>query len=151
MPGAAPRRIAMAEQAIDIMYGERVTTGVHAEVKSGELWLDAVAMERAAGWRLKPEGFCKGETCVPIPASRKERLVSDGRYNLSALAEMLGQPIVRDDPNRAWCFGEAAAERRRALTSLVAPDFALPDLAGRTHRLSDYRGRKVMLVSWASW
>ena len=32
-----------------------------------------------------------------------------------------------------------------------APDFTLPDLEGRQHSLSDYRGRKVFLASWASW
>ena len=33
----------------------------------------------------------------------------------------------------------------------TAPDFALPDLSGRVHRLSDYRGQKVFLTTWASW
>jgi peroxiredoxin len=33
----------------------------------------------------------------------------------------------------------------------TAPDFALEDLAGKQHKLSDYRGKKVMLVFWATW
>ncbi|MHC4498223.1 MAG: peroxiredoxin family protein [Planctomycetota bacterium] len=32
-----------------------------------------------------------------------------------------------------------------------APDFALTDLAGKQHKLSDYRGKDVMLVFWATW
>lgn len=32
-----------------------------------------------------------------------------------------------------------------------APDFALHDLSGRTVRLSDFRGRRVVLNFWASW
>ncbi len=32
-----------------------------------------------------------------------------------------------------------------------APDFALPDLDGRTVRLSDYAGTAVALFVWASW
>jgi len=32
-----------------------------------------------------------------------------------------------------------------------APDFALPDLAGRTHTLAEHRGKKILLVAWASW
>jgi peroxiredoxin len=32
-----------------------------------------------------------------------------------------------------------------------APDFTLTDIAGKEHRLSDYRGKDVMLVFWATW
>ena len=32
-----------------------------------------------------------------------------------------------------------------------APDFTVTDLEGKTHRLSDYRGKDVMLVFWATW
>jgi peroxiredoxin len=32
-----------------------------------------------------------------------------------------------------------------------APELALADPAGRGHRLSDYRGRRVLLNFWATW
>ena len=32
-----------------------------------------------------------------------------------------------------------------------APAFELPDLSGRTHRLSDLRGKVVLLFFWATW
>ncbi|MBN1796902.1 MAG: TlpA family protein disulfide reductase [Sedimentisphaerales bacterium] len=32
-----------------------------------------------------------------------------------------------------------------------APDFALKDLNGKTHKLSDYRGRDVIVTFWATW
>ena len=32
-----------------------------------------------------------------------------------------------------------------------APDFTLPSLDGSEVRLSDYRGKKVVLFMWASW
>jgi peroxiredoxin len=34
---------------------------------------------------------------------------------------------------------------------MLAPDFALPDLAGRTVRLSGLRGKVVVLNLWATW
>ena len=32
-----------------------------------------------------------------------------------------------------------------------APNFTLPSLDGSEVRLSDYRGKKVVLFMWASW
>ena len=32
-----------------------------------------------------------------------------------------------------------------------APDFTIEDIEGKTHRLSDYRGRNVIVVFWATW
>src|SRR5271154_2111720 len=137
--------------AIDIIYGDRVTAGVDADVSGGALWLSSADLKRVSGWEFKPQGFCKGDICVPVPAARSSEFVDSGRYNLAALANLLGQPVVSDEAHHAWCFGEAAAERKRALTSLDAPDFTLSDLDGKMHSLSDYRGKKVFVVSWASW
>ncbi len=33
----------------------------------------------------------------------------------------------------------------------MAPDFNLTDITGKQHKLSDYRGKDVMLVFWATW
>jgi peroxiredoxin len=48
-------------------------------------------------------------------------------------------------------LGRGAAHRADALSSLEAPEFELPDAQGRMHRLSDYRGQRVFLATWASW
>ena len=137
--------------ALDIIYGERVNAGVDADVTGGGLWLGSDDLKRVSGWEFKPQGFCKDDVCVPVPPARENEFVANGRYNLAALADLLGQPVVMDAEFNAWCFGEAAAERKRMLTSLDAPEFSLPDLDGRMHSLSDYRGKKVFVVSWASW
>lgn len=33
----------------------------------------------------------------------------------------------------------------------AAPDFTLTDIAGKQHKLSDYRGKSVLIVFWATW
>ncbi len=33
----------------------------------------------------------------------------------------------------------------------MAPDFTLTDITGKQHKLSDYRGKDVMLIFWATW
>ena len=71
--------------------------------------------------------------------------------NFSALADQMGKPWAGDSKHRVWYFGAEAAERGNALRSLEAPDFELPDLDGKLHRLSNYRGQKVFLLAWASW
>ena len=56
------------------------------------VWLSAEDLKRVSGWEFKPQGFCKGEVCVPVPPARASEFVAGGRYNLAALASLLGQP-----------------------------------------------------------
>jgi hypothetical protein len=114
-------------------------------------WVPLDLLERATGWELKPEGACFGDLCVILPQDRTADFVRDRSFNIVELARFLGQPAEYHEASRTWAIGESAAARSSALHSLEAPDFTLPDLDGRLHSLSDYRGRKVFLVSWASW
>jgi peroxiredoxin len=45
----------------------------------------------------------------------------------------------------------AAAVSPESLVRSAAPEFALPDLDGKTVRLSDFRGKAVVLNFWATW
>lgn len=137
----------------DVIYGGRHSQVGGAKAEGDNLWLDRADLTTASGWELRPEGACKGDVCIPISPARETEFVRDqGRsFNLAALARHLGQPVLHDDKNGVWYFGEAAATRRAALSSLQAPDFELPDLDGKMHRLADYRGKKVLLAAWASW
>jgi hypothetical protein len=121
---------------------------VDATVGNGRVVLDDLALARL-GWELHPEGLCRDGLCVPVPADAG--LEADGGVDLVALAKVIDRPLALDIEERAAYLGVSAGERQRALRSLVAPDFTLPDLAGRPHRLSDHRGKKVLLVAYASW
>ena len=138
---------------MDIIYKGKVSQIEGAKAEGDNLWLSRADLTKASGWELKPEGACLGDVCVPIPPARETEFVRDGgkSFNLATFARHLGQPVVHDDKNGVWYFGEAAEARRASIKSLQAPDFELPDLDGKMHRLSDYRGKKVLLAAWASW
>lgn len=124
---------------------------VEADQQGAGLWLEPASLPAATGWELKPEGMCRGEACVPIPPSRRAEFLDGKRFNLLAFARLMDQPVVEEPEAAAWVIGEAAGDRRARLESAEAPDFDLPDLAGKQHRLSSYRGKKVIVVTWASW
>ena len=134
-----------------IIYGDKTTLVNSALVESDELWISNADLTQATGWELKPQGACLGARCVPIPAGRESAFVRPGLFNLSALTRHLGQPSVHDKQHSLWSFSDAPDEIGNRLRSLEAPDFTLPDLDGKLHSLSDYRGKKVLLMSWASW
>jgi hypothetical protein len=141
--------------AATIIHEDQPIRFERAIADSNGLWLDAEELKRLAGWELKPEGICHGDLCVPIPPGREAEFASkrDGAswINFTALADLMGKPWAGDLKHRAWYLGAEAADRGNALRTLEAPDFELPDLDGKLHRLSDYRGRKVFLLAWASW
>ena len=74
-----------------------------------------------------------------------------GPTDLEEIAAALGRPVAVDAAERAAYLGIGAAARGRALAALAAPDFTLPDLDGRPHRLAAHRGRKVLLIAYSSW
>jgi hypothetical protein len=71
--------------------------------------------------------------------------------NVSATWRAQNRPVLSDQQGQSWVLGESASTRAQELQSLQAPDFKFPDLNGQPHSLSDYRGKKVFLATWASW
>jgi len=99
-------------------------------------------VESALGWTRRPEGLCRHDVCVPVP---------DGVLDLAGVARALRRPLVVDEAAGVAALGASALARGEALSSGLAPDFALRDLAGREWTLSQFRGRKVVLYAYASW
>lgn len=123
----------------------------NAAAEGENLWLAAADVTRATGWTLKPEGLCQGAVCVPMPATASSDLVREDAVNIAAFWRLLERPVVHDAANSTWMLGAGSGDRAAALESLEAPDFALPDLSGKLHKLSDYRGKRVFLTTWSSW
>lgn len=137
---------------ITIIHEQQETrlSSMQAQASAEALWLDRAAIEQSTGWSWKPEGLCHNETCVPLPKS-SSALVREEMLDVAQMWRHMGNPVVHDATSETWVLGAGSGQRMDALATLEAPDFALPDLAGQTHRLSDYRGKKVFLATWASW
>ena len=124
---------------------------------SKDLWVSMKDLTRVTRFELKPQGMCRGELCFPIPKSRTKEFVTMSPkpkttwFNLSEFARLIHQPVAYDDAQSVWYFGQRTEEQNGYIASLEAPDFKLPDWNLRTHSLSDFRGKKVLLITWASW
>jgi hypothetical protein len=110
--------------------------------------LDPTAAEfaRGTGWELKPEGACKAEVCIPLPASARR---ADGRVNVPAVADALRMALVASDAHKLWALGPVSGGR--ALTTATAPDLTLQTRDGNPWRLGAMKGTRVFMCSWASW
>jgi hypothetical protein len=102
--------------------------------------------ESNTGWTLKPEGACKGETCIPIP----DGAVSAGTVHVAPTARALGMPVVHDERRSLYAIGPESLSGH-ALVSAEAPELALPTIDGNEFRLSSLRGQKVVIVAWAPY
>ena len=144
-----------AQTTRTIIY-DGVATGVAASAAAADqLWVTTGDLTRATRFVIKPQGVCRDELCFPLPKNRKADFVlkkgATTWFNLSEFAKLINQPVVTDQKNGVWYFGARAAEQNAYLASFAAPNFTLPDLNGKLHSLSDFRGKKVLLVTWASW
>jgi hypothetical protein len=141
------------ETPATIIYDDHATE-ITANEDGAQLWITTVDLKRATGFELKPQGVCRNELCFPVPKTRQQEFVRKTRgktwFDVVAFARLVHQPVVHDEALATWYFG-LRSDQRQGLSSLEAPDFTLPDMSGKAHSLSDFRGKKVLLLTWASW
>lgn len=136
---------------VTILYDDQEAVVAMDACEVGDrLLLSRDDFEAATGWLLKPQGLCREDACLMLPADGSW---GDGkeRIDLAAFGRHFARPIVRDEEHSIWSIGASADARLDALLSLNAPDFTLPDVDGTTHSLSDFRGKKVFMFSWGSY
>ncbi len=138
-------------QSVTILAQDKLIKLEKALVADGELWTPVESLPQINGFTLKAEGICRDDVCIPLPGDGSWITQREGtRYlNVTALARKLDQQVVSNDAERVWSF--SAVPTPQGLTTGVAPDFSLPDSNGKQHKLSDYRGKKILLLTWASW
>jgi len=117
--------------------------------EDGAIRIPAEGLRECLGWELKPEGLCRDAVCIPV--RDRDALVREAGLDLETLAALLDRPLALDAEEGIAVLGESAGARGARLESLEAPDFSLPDLDGTLHSLSEHRGKKVLLIAYASW
>jgi hypothetical protein len=148
---AATRLTAAPDTSVTVLYGDRAVKLEKTRPDSAQddkaLWVRKADLPRVNDFEVKPQGACRADVCIPIP----KNLAHGEWFNLTGFAHKLGEAYVADSQSRAWSFGEIPALSGSYLSSRLAPDFAVSDRKGKVVHLSDFRGKKVLVVTWASW
>jgi hypothetical protein len=148
-PGAIDA--AAVSPAATVLYDDRAVKldriGPAPKGDAGALWIRKRDLPRVNGFALKPQGACRADLCIPIPKT----LVRGEYFNLTAFARKAGQPVVAEPGARVWSFGEMQALGGGLAHSRIAPDFEVPDRLGRPVHLAGFRGKKALVITWASW
>jgi len=133
-----------------VLYGGKTIT-VAATGAGAGLLIKPEDLTRINGFELKPQGACYEDVCVPVG---KEVLIEQGGevwFDLTAFADLIGQPYVADVEARVWSFAEIPAKRESMMVDAMAPDFEVKDRQGKVIRMADLKGKKALIVTWSSW
>jgi peroxiredoxin len=124
-----------------------------ALVDDQQLLVPAEYVQAITGFELKPQGLCAGDACIPIPSDAAWLVKRDGStyFDVTDCARKLDQAFAVDVEQHVWCFTPIPRSQTQPLLTGRAPDFSLPNREGKLVRLSDCRGKKVLLLTWASW
>ena len=144
---------AIAAPAATVLYNDRVFEVARTLADPDDLWVVPEDLTRISGFALKGNRICLEKVCVPVGKDDELRITRSKQtwISLTELARQLKQPVAVDAERGVWSFGEVPAARASFLDEAIAPDFSLPNRLGQQVRLSDFRGKKVLLVTWASW
>lgn len=138
-----------------VLFDGRTVTVTPVLPDATDLWVQPADLPRVNDFELKPQGACFEDICVPVKQDQDSALfirrAGQAWFNVSELATRLQQPVVVDHETSTWSLGAIPVSRARFVERGVAPDFTLPDWQGNSVSLSDFKGKKVMILSWASW
>ena len=140
---------------VEVVAGGKVLELKKTLPDADDLWVTAADFTRINGFDVKPQGACYKEICIPLKQDSDSDLFvkrdGDSWFNATAFASKVQQAHVVDRDAEVWSFGIVPTARKAFLDSAIAPDFALTDRNGDVVKLSDFRGKKVLIITWASW
>jgi len=140
-------------QPLTVLFQERTTVVEDAVVDGDRLWVPVESLPRVNGFRLESVGLCAGNICIPLAEHADWTRQTGGRtyVDVTAVAQHVHQVWVTDAEGEVWSFAPVPDLTGTIRRLGLAPDFTLPDMDGRPVRLTDYHGKKVLLLTWASW
>jgi len=136
---------APATTSATVLFGENTVPLDKVRTDAQDLWVLAKDLPKINDFEVKPQGACRADVCIPL----SKNLKNGEWFNLTGFARKIGETVVADQ--NVWSFGEIPVLRGGFYNSRIAPDFAVPDRKGRVVHLSDFRGKKALVVTWASW
>src|SRR5215203_1842520 len=91
------------------------TTEVAADIVDGRVLVDVDVLPHAVGWTLKPEGLCRDDTCLPVPANDRRAMFVGGQLDVVKVADALGRLSVVDADAAIVALAIDQEQRRAAL------------------------------------
>ena len=143
--GTAAALAAPSTTSATVLYADGNVKLDKVRPDARDLWIRSADLPRVNQFELKPQGACRADMCIPVPKALK----NGEWFNLTGFSRKVSQAVVAD--SGVWSFGEIPVVRGAFYSSRIAPDFAVPDRQGKVVHLSDFRGKKVLVVTWASW
>jgi len=135
--------------------------------RGGEPWAEAIAKavaESNPSREVRGQAvFCRGYLCrsaafpygQPVPEKERDNLVARARGFFNEAVEKYADVPT---PNGSPTIGERATSELKRFDNLpnlkvggVAPEIEGKDLKGKPLKLSDHRGKVVVVVFWGSW
>jgi peroxiredoxin len=148
------------EQAAEVILREHIASSNLAFLCQGLVGLRHLCVEKLlrAVLEKNPNSPMKGQACFALAALLKNQADEGAGQAAAAEAEQLFQRVLSDfaevksDGRRlADLAGPELTEMQRLGVGKEAPEIEGADLDGREMKLSDYRGKVVVLTFWGTW
>lgn len=137
--------VGSAAPSATVLYGDRTVPLEKFQTDPKGLWVRKTDLPKINDFEVKPQGACREDLCIPL----SKDLTRGEWFNLTGFARKTGETFLNE--SSVWSFGEIPVLRGAFFNSRVAPDFAVPDRKGKIVHLNDFRGKKVLVITWASW
>ena len=152
-------RLMMVLLLATIAFALAEETMIPTTERNGRKYISAAVLTQKANIAVKTLpgqkqiALCSKDRCAPVQEFLREG--NEILVSVEALSQALGARVQFDGQHKSVRL-EFSATVEAAATGItrvgqLAPNFGLTRLDGSPVALSDYRGKRVVINSWASW